>query len=336
MIKVAINGFGRIGRMVFKAGIDDKEIEFVAINDLTDTQTLAHLLKYDTLQKKFEKEVEAKEKSLVVGGKEIPVFAEKDPSQLPWKKLDVDIAVESTGIFRTKEGAEKHLQGGAQKVLVSAPFKGETDPKTMFNIVKGVNDQLYEAEKYDLISNCSCTTNCAAPIIKVILDNFGIKKGFFTTIHAYTASQNIVDGPHKDLRRARAAALNIVPTTTGAAKAVVEVIPELKEKLDAGALRVPVGVGSITDFNLETEKETSRKEINSLFKSVSENELKGVIEYNEEPLVSSDIIGNPHSAIFDSDFTNELGKNLVKVMAWYDNEWGYSCRMVDVLKLLLK
>ena len=330
MVKVAINGFGRIGRMVLKAGIDDSKIKFVAINDLTDTKTLAHLLKYDSVHGRFKGTVEAKDNTLVVNGKSIKVFAEKEPENLPWGELGVDVVVESTGIFRTKELIEKHIKAGAKKVLLSAPAKGEEKIKT---IVKGVNDDI--VDKNDLIlSNASCTTNCLAPVAKVLNDNFGIRRGFMTTIHAYTADQRLVDTPHKDLRRARHAAVNMVPTTTGAAKAVGVVIPALKGKMDGIAIRVPVPDGSVTDLVCELVKEVTAEEINELFKKVAQKELKGILEYTEDPIVSTDIVGNPHSSIFDASETNVLGGKgtFVKVIAWYDNEWGYSCRMIDMIK----
>ncbi len=331
MIRVAINGFGRIGRLVFRAGINNKNIDFVAVNDLTDAKTLAHLLKYDSVHGILNADIKAKDSSIMVNGKEIKIFSEKNPEKLPWKKLDIDVVVESTGIFRTKEGAEKHLKAGAKKVLISAPFKGENFIKT---IVIGVNEKDYDKKKDNVISLASCTTNCLAPVVKVLNDNFGIEKGFMTTIHACTNDQKILDLPHKDLRRARAANLSIIPTTTGAAKAVTETIPELKGKLDGMAMRVPVADGSITDFVAVLKKETTAEEINKLFKSVAEHELKGILEYTEEPIVSIDVVGNPHSAIFDAELTKTSG-NLVKVIAWYDNEWGYSCRMVEFIKMMV-
>jgi glyceraldehyde 3-phosphate dehydrogenase len=330
LVKVAINGFGRIGRMVFRAGIIDSAVEFVAINDLTDTKTLAHLLKYDSVHGKFEGTVTHKEKSLVVNGKEIPVFAEKDPANLPWKDLNVDVVVESTGIFLSKELAGKHLKAGAKKVLLSAPAK-EDDVKT---IVKGVNEHTYDKKTDHIISNASCTTNCLAPMVKVLHDNFGVEKGFMTTVHAYTADQRLVDAPHKDLRRARTAASNIVPTTTGAAIAVAQVIPELKGKLDGIAIRVPVPDGSITDFVCILKKPATKEQINELFKNVAIYHLKGVLEYTEDPIVGIDIVHNPHSVIFDAALTNVNG-SMVKIVGWYDNEWGYSCRMIDVLKMMV-
>jgi len=331
MIRVAINGFGRIGRLVFRAGMKRKGIEFVAINDLTDAKTLAYLLKYDSVHGILDADIKAKGNSIVVNGKEIKIFSEKEPENLPWKKLKIDVVVESTGIFITKEGAEKHLKAGAKKVLISAPAKGDNPIKT---IVIGVNEKDYDRKKDDIISLASCTTNCLAPVVKVLNDNFGIEKGFMTTVHAYTNDQKILDLPHKDLRRARAAAMSIIPTTTGAAKAVTLTIPELKGKLDGMAMRVPVADGSITDFVAVLKKEATAEEINKLFRSASEKSLKGILQNTEEPIVSIDIVGNPHSAIFDSELTKTSG-NLVKVVAWYDNEWGYSNRMVDFIKMIV-
>ena len=331
MIRVAINGFGRIGRLVFRAGMKRKGIEFVAINDLTDAKTLAYLLKYDSVHGILDTDIKAKDNSIIVDGKEIKIFSEKEPENLPWKNLKIDVVVESTGIFITKEGAEKHLKAGAKKVLISAPAKGDNPIKT---IVIGVNEKDYDRKKDDIISLASCTTNCLAPVVKILNDNFGIEKGFMTTVHAYTNDQNILDLPHKDLRRARAAAMSIIPTTTGAAKAVTLTIPELKGKLDGMAMRVPVADGSITDFVAVLKKEATAEEINKLFRSASEKSLKGILQYTEEPIVSIDIVGNPHSAIFDSELTKTSG-NLVKVVAWYDNEWGYSNRMVDFIKMIV-
>lgn len=330
MVNVAINGFGRIGRMVFKAGLEDPEINFVGINDLTDTKTLANLLKHDSVHGVFPGSVDSKEGALIVNGKEIKVFAEKDPENLPWGNLDVDVVVESTGFFLTKELAMKHVKAGANKVLVSAPCKGKDKVKT---IVKGVNE--HDITDDDIVlSNASCTSNCLAPMAKVLNDNFGINKGFLTTIHSYTGDQRLVDAPHKDMRRGRSAAVNIVPTTTGAAKAVAEVIPDLKGKMDGIAVRVPTPDGSFTDFVCEVNKDVTIEEINELFKNVSQHHLKGIIEYSEEPLVSTDIVGNPHSCIFDAGLTNVIDKRFVKVCGWYDNEWGYSKRMIDIVKLM--
>lgn len=338
-IKVAINGFGRIGRMVLKAGLDDKNIEFVAINDLTDNATLAHLFKNDSVHGKFNGTVEFNDKELIINKKKIKVFAEKDPEALPWKKLKIDVVVESTGFFRTNVTANKHVIAGAKKVVVSAPCKCEKNDKgvceiPMKTLVLGVNEHEYKGEP--IVSNASCTTNCLAPMVKILNDNFKIKKGLMTTIHAYTADQRIVDGPHKDLRRARAGAVNLVPTTTGAAVAVTEVIPELINKLDGMAIRVPIPDGSITDFVCEVEKETSVEEINKLFKKAAETKLKGIIEYSEEPLVSSDIITNPHSVIFDAPLTKVIDGKFIKVLGWYDNEYGYSSRMIDIIKVIMK
>ena len=337
VIKVAINGFGRVGRMVLKAGMDDPEIEFVAINDLTDNHTLAHLFKYDSVHGRFKGKIEATESTIHINNQEIKTFAEKDPEKLPWKELDVDVVIEATGRFRSNTLAYKHVKAGAKKVLVSAPCGCDLNKEGVCEIliktlVLGCNETEYNGEP--VISNASCTTNCLAPVIKVINDNFKIKTGFVTTVHAYTADQRLVDSPHKDLRRARAAALNIVPTTTGAAKAVAEVVPEVAGKIDAIAIRVPVADGSLTEFVCEVEKETSVEEVNALFKSVAEHELKNIIEYSEEPLVSTDIIGNPHSAIFDALSTTVLNEKLIKVLAWYDNEFGYSSRLIDVIKII--
>ena len=329
-MRVAINGFGRIGRQVLQAGFNDSDIEWVVVNDLTDTKTLAHLLKYDSVHGISNYSVEAKSDGIIVNGKFIRVLSEKDPSKLPWKELKIDVVVECTGFFTDRAGAELHLKAGAKKVLISAPAKNPD-----ITIVKGVNEHLYDKKKHNIISNASCTTNCLAPVVKVLNDNFGVERGFMTTVHAYTADQRLVDAPHKDLRRARSAAISIVPTTTGAAKTVAEVIPELKGKLDGLAFRVPVPDGSVIDFVCITKKKTSIDEINSLFRNVSKNHLTGVVEYCEEPLVSIDIIHNPHSVVFDSLSTNVIDGSLVKVVGWYDNEWGYSCRMIDVLKLLL-
>jgi glyceraldehyde 3-phosphate dehydrogenase len=331
MIKVAINGFGRIGRQVLQAGINDEEIEWVAINDLTDTKTLAHLLKYDSVHGISKYAVEARDDGIVVAGKFIKVFAEKDPEKLPWKDLGIDVVVESTGFFTDRNGAQKHINAGAKKVLISAPGK-----KVDITIVKGVNEHDYDKSKHNIVSNASCTTNCLAPLVKVLNDNFGIEHGFMTTVHAYTADQRLVDAPHNDLRRARSAAVNTVPTTTGAAKTVAEVIPAMKGKLDGIAIRVPVPDGSLTDFVCHVKKKTTIEEINTLFKNVAQYHLKNVIQYTEEPLVSSDIVHNSHSVIFDATCTNVIDGNLVKIIGWYDNEWGYSNRMVDVIKIMMK
>jgi len=332
MINLAINGFGRIGRFVFKIIIENysDEINVVAINDLTDTKTLAHLLKYDSVHGKFDAKIECTKHSLVINNNQIHVLSEKDPELLPWKHLQVDIVIESTGFFRTKELAEKHINAGARKIIISAPAKSD-DIKT---IVLGVNENTYDPEKDNIISNASCTTNCLAPMVKVLNDNFGVEKGLLNTIHSYTADQKLVDAPHKDLRRARSAAINIVPTTTGAAIAVTKVIPSLQDKLDGIALRVPTPDGSIVDFTCQLKRNVTKNEINKLFKNVSLHHLKGVLEYTEEPLVSTDIVGNPHSVIFDSQLTY-VKDNLVKVIGWYDNEAGYSYRLVELALFLM-
>jgi len=330
MVKVAINGFGRIGRMVFKAGYKDKNIEFVAVNDLTDAKTLAHLLKYDSVHGKFPGKVEAKGNNLIIDGKKLEVFAEKDPSNLPWKKLKVDIVVESTGFFRTKDKVQLHIDAGAKKVILSAP--GKDDIKT---IVMGVNHK--DIKKEDtMISNASCTTNSLAPMAKVLHEKFGIKRGFMTTVHSYTGDQRILDGPHSDLRRARSAAANIIPTTTGAAKAVGLVLPELKGKLDGIAIRVPTQDGSVTDLVVELKKDVTAKDINKAMKNAANKELKGILEYTEDPIVSSDVINNPTPCIFDALSTSVIEGKMVKVLSWYDNEWGYSCKMIDMIKVMSK
>jgi len=325
-VKVGINGFGRIGRNTFKAGFDNPDIEFVAVNDLpVPVETLAHLLKYDSTMGTWNKKVEVKGDSIMVDGKALKVLSYRDPAQIPWGEMGVDIVIESTGIFRDKEGASKHLQAGAKKVIISAPAKNED-----ITIVLGVNEDKYDAANHNIISNASCTTNCVAPLVKVLNDAFGIKSGLMTTIHSYTADQKILDLPHKDLRRGRAAAVSMIPTTTGAAKATALVIPEMKGKLDGMAVRVPTPNVSLTDLVVLLNKETSVDEVNAAFKSVSEGALKNILEYNELPLVSRDFLANPHSSIFDSSFTNVVDGNLVKVLSWYDNEWGYSCRVVDL------
>ncbi len=328
-IRVGINGFGRIGRMFLRAVADDKEIEVVAVNDITDAKTLAYLLKYDSVHRQFAGTVEAAADSLVVNGKKIKVLSIKDPGQLPWKDLKVDIVVESTGLFTDKESASKHIAAGARKVLITAPAKGPD-----ITIVKGVNDKDYDRKQHNICSTASCTTNSLVPVVKVLQDNFGIKHGLMTTVHAYTNDQRILDLPHKDPRRARAAAVSIIPTTTGAAKSVGEVMPELQGKLDGMALRVPVPDGSITDFVCVVNRPTTVEEINKAFKEASLGYMKGIIQYTEDPIVSIDIIGNPHSSIFDAALTKVVDGVLVKVCAWYDNEWGFTMRLVDVVKVL--
>ncbi|MDN5332031.1 MAG: hypothetical protein PWP45_1256 [Tepidanaerobacteraceae bacterium] len=330
-VKVGINGFGRIGRNSFKAALKNHpDIDIVAINDLTDAATLAHLLKYDSVFGRFEGEVTAKEDAIVVNGKEIKVFAEKDPANIPWKDLGVDIVVESTGVFTSKDKAIKHIEGGgAKKVIISAPAKGED-----ITIVMGVNHEKYNPKEHHVISNASCTTNCLAPVAKVLMDNFGIKKGLMNTVHSYTNDQRILDLPHKDLRRARAAALNIIPTTTGAAKAVALVIPELAGKLNGFALRVPTPTVSIVDFTAVLEKSVTVEEVNQVLKAAAEGPMKGILGYNEEPLVSMDFKGSELSSIVDGLSTMVMEGDLVKVIAWYDNEWGYSCRVMDLVKYI--
>jgi glyceraldehyde 3-phosphate dehydrogenase len=331
MINVAINGFGRIGRMVFRAAWSDKKINVVAINDLTDPKTLAYLLKYDSVHGKFADEVQANKNSLTVGKKNIKVFSQKGPSLLPWKKLNIDVVVESTGFFLTRELASAHLKAGAKKVLLSAPAKD----KSINTYVYGVNHtKINKSEK--IVSNASCTTNALAPLIKVINDKFGIVKGLMTTVHAYTNDQKLVDTPHhKDLRRGRAAALNIIPTTTGAAKVIGKIIPELNGKLDGIAVRVPVASGSLVDLTLELKKKVNGcGMVNTALKKASQGKMKGILQCSDDPLVSTDIIGNPHSSIFEDDCTLEVEGNMVKLLAWYDNEMGYSSRMIDMIKYM--
>ena len=329
-MKVGINGFGRIGRLVFRRILEEGDVDVVAVNDLTNAKTLAHLLKYDSVHGTICNQVEAKDDALVVDGKEIKVLAQKDPAQLPWRDLGVDLVVESTGKFTARDGASLHLQAGAQKVIITAPAKGPD-----ITVVMGVNHKAYNKDAHHIISNASCTTNCLAPVVKVLNDSFTIQKGFMTTIHAYTNDQVILDFPHKDLRRARAAALSMIPTTTGAASAIGEVIPELKGKLDGMAIRVPTPDVSIVDFVAVVEKETSIEEVNSVLKQAAEGELKGILAYCDEPLVSVDFLHDTHSSIVDALSTKVHG-NLVKVLAWYDNEWGYSCRVVDLVKYVMK
>jgi glyceraldehyde 3-phosphate dehydrogenase len=334
-IRCAINGFGRIGRLVLRAGLDNPDFEFVAVNDITDAKTLAHLAKYDSVHGIWGKDVEAGKSSIKAGGAEIKVFSEKDPARLPWKDLGIDVVVESTGRFRKPDEARKHIEGGARKVLLSAPWKGKSDD--ILTIVMGVNDKRYNSAKHHMVSTASCTTNCLAPVCKVLDENFGIVNGQMTTVHAYTNDQRILDLPHSDLRRARTAGLSIIPTSTGAAKAIGLVIPELDGKLSAIAMRVPTADGSVVDLNVQVGKSTTVEEVNNAFKKASDTEpLKPYLQYSEDPLVSVDIVGNPHSAIFDSPMTSVSGGILVKVLAWYDNEWGYSNRMIDMMKLIAK
>ena len=331
MPNYAINGFGRIGRNVLRA-MSQKQVEHVrAINDLTDTHTLAHLLKWDSVHGKFDGEIGYDEENIIVRGHKIRILKERDPAHLPWKKLDVDVVLESTGLFTSREKAELHLtKAGAKRVLISAPAK---DPDVTICI--GVNDNIYDPAKHKIISNASCTTNCLAPMAKAVHDKFGVARGFMSTIHSYTNDQSILDFPHKDLRRARAAAVSIIPSTTGAAKAIGEVVPELKGKLNGGAFRVPTPDGSVTDFSAVLEKDATVDAVNAAFKeAASDKSYKGVLEYSDEPLVSADIVGNPHSCIFDSQLTLMLGNRFVKIVGWYDNEWGYSNRCVELMEML--
>jgi glyceraldehyde 3-phosphate dehydrogenase len=325
-MRVAINGFGRIGRNFFRIANGVEGIEIVAINDITDTKTLAHLLKYDSVHRIYDADIKATEDSIIVNGKEIKITAIKDPAQLPWKDLNVDIVIESTGLFTKREDAQKHLEAGAKKVIISAPAKNPD-----ITIVLGVNQEAYDPTNHNIISNASCTTNALAPVVKVLQKEFGIKYGYMVTTHAYTNDQRILDLPHKDLRRARAAAVNIVPTTTGAAKALGEVIPEVKGKLDGTARRVPVADGSLIDLTVVVEKETTVEEVNAAMKKYAEGEMKGILAYCEDPIVSSDIVENPASSIFDSLLTQVIGGNLVHVASWYDNEYGYSTRLKDLV-----
>jgi glyceraldehyde 3-phosphate dehydrogenase len=328
-LRIGINGFGRIGRNVLRASLGDPDLEFVAINDLTDAKTLAYLLKYDSVHGTLKANVEAKEDQILVDGKPIKVLAVKDPKQLPWKALNIDVVVESTGRFTDREGAGMHLSAGAKYVIVSAPAK---DPDV--TIVLGVNDHKLDPSRHRIVSNASCTTNCLAPVAKVLLDNFGIKHGIMTTIHSYTNDQQLLDLPHKDLRRARAAGMSMIPTSTGAAKALHLVIPELKGKLDGLAIRVPTPNVSLVDLTVETEKDCDIAGVNAAFKKAADGPLKGILKYSEEPIVSVDQKGDDHSATVDAPLTNVVDKRLVKVTAWYDNEWGYSCRVRDLIKVV--
>ncbi|MEA3297028.1 MAG: type I glyceraldehyde-3-phosphate dehydrogenase [candidate division Zixibacteria bacterium] len=328
-MKVGINGFGRIGRLVFKAA-RGTDIEFVGINDITDAATLAHLLKYDSVHGRYPDEVRADGNNLVIDGKKIPIMAERDPAKLPWSSLGADIILECTGLFRTKDDALKHMSAGAKKVLISAPAK-----KHDGTFIPGINADGYDKNKHHVISIGSCTTNCLAPVAKVLLDNFGVARGFMTTIHSYTGDQRLLDAPHKDLRRARAAAFSMVPTTTGAAKAIAEVIPELKGKMDGCAIRVPTPDGSIVDLAVILEKEVTADEINTAMKkAASTSSMSRALEYCEDPVVSCDIVGNPHGSVFDAAMTMAQG-NFVKVFSWYDNEWGFCNRMIDMIKIMM-
>lgn len=331
-VKIAINGFGRIGRLLYRAAIEQKaKIDFVAVNDITDAKTLAHLLKYDSVHGRFNADVRVQGNNLMVNGKELKVLAQKDPAQLPWKDMGIYLAVESTGFFTDREGASKHLTAGAKKVLISAPA---TNPD--ITMVIGVNDHMYNHEKHNIISNASCTTNCVAPVTKVLHENFGVERGLMMTAHAYTNDQRVMDLVHKDLRRARAAALNIIPTTTGAARAIGEVMPELKGKMDGIALRVPVPDVSIVDLTAVLKKEATKESINAAFKKAADGPLKGILEYTEDPIVSTDVLHSTYSAVFDAPSTMVIDKNFVKILAWYDNEWGFSCRMVEQMEMIGK
>jgi len=328
--RVAINGFGRIGRLLYRAGMHSKKVEFVAANDITDAKTLANLLKYDSVHGRLNLPVEVNGNKISVNGKTLEILSEKEPANYPWKRLGADIVAECTGKYTDQEKARLHLAAGAKKVLVSAPAKGADA-----TIVFGVNDQSYRADKHNVISIGSCTTNCLAPVAKVLNDSFGIQKGFMTTIHAYTNDQKILDQPHKDLRRARAAAVSMIPTTTGAAKTMSLVIPELEGKLDGIAVRVPVSDGSLVDLVCLVNQEVTVADVNQAFKKAATGKMKGILEYTEDPIVSIDVVGNPHSAVFDGLSTMVMGKNLVKVFAWYDNEWAFSLRMVEALEMML-
>ncbi|MBS7648952.1 type I glyceraldehyde-3-phosphate dehydrogenase [Candidatus Bathyarchaeota archaeon] len=331
-IRVAINGFGRIGRLLFRAAVERKaNIDFVAVNDLADAKTLAHLLKYDSVHGKFDADVQVKSDSIVVNGKEIKVLSQRDPALLPWKDLDVYLAVESTGLFTDRDSASKHLQAGAKKVLISAPA---TNPD--ITIVIGVNHDQYDHEKHNILSNASCTTNCVIPMVKVLHENFGIKSALMTTAHAYTNDQRVHDLVHRDLRRARAAAINIIPTTTGAARASTMVYPELKGRIDGIALRVPVPNVSICDLTAVLNRDVTKEEVNEAFKKAAEGPLKNIMAYTEDPIVSSDVNHSSYSVIIDGQCTMVTGGNLVKVFGWYDNEWGFSCRMVELIELIGK
>jgi glyceraldehyde 3-phosphate dehydrogenase len=330
-IKVGINGFGRIGRNVVRAGFNNPDVEFVAANDLTDTKTLAHLLKYDSILGQFKADVKVDGQNIEVNGKPIRVFATKDPAEIDWPSLGVDVVIESTGRFTDAADAKKHLRGSVKKVIISAPAKNED-----ITIVLGVNDKAYDPAKHHIVSNASCTTNCLAPFVKVIHEKWGIDKGSMTTIHSYTNDQNVLDFPHKDLRRARAAALNMIPTTTGAAKAIALVMPELKGKLDGYAMRVPTPNVSVVDLVALLKKDATAAEVNAALKEASEGELKGILGYTEDPVVSTDMLHNSNSSIIDSEMTKVIGGNLLKVVSWYDNEWGYSCRVVDLVTFMGK
>jgi glyceraldehyde 3-phosphate dehydrogenase len=328
-IKVGINGFGRIGRNILRTCLGDKEIDFVAVNDITDTKTLAHLLKYDSVLGNLEEEIAATENGISVGGDEFRVFSEKDPAQIPWESVGAEVVIESTGRFTNREDAAKHLRGPVKKVIISAPAKNED-----ITIVLGVNESAYDAAAHHVISNASCTTNCLAPVAKVIHESFGIKSAQMTTIHSYTNDQQLLDLPHKDMRRARAAALSMIPTSTGAAKAVALVLPELKGKFDGISVRVPTPNVSLVDVVMDLEKETTAEEVNRAFKDAANEELRGILDFCEEPLVSVDFKRNSNSSIVDAEYTKVIGGRMLKVLSWYDNEWGYSCRVRDLIKFI--
>jgi len=330
-IRVGINGFGRIGRNLYRAAMDDKDIEIVAVNDITDPETLAHLLKYDSVLGNLKANVSSGEANVKVDGKSVKVFKEKDPAKIDWPSMDVSVVVESTGLFTNAEDARKHLRGPVKKVIISAPAKGED-----ITLCLGVNDKAYDSSKHTVISNASCTTNCLAPVAKVLHETFGIESGLMTTIHSYTNDQKLLDLPHKDLRRARAAGLSMIPTSTGAAKAIGLVLPELKGKLDGVAIRVPTPDVSLVDLTVRTAKPLSTQSANEALKTAANGPLKGILQFCDEELVSADFLHNPHSSIVDGPLTNAIGDRLVKVFSWYDNEWGFSCRLRDVIKLVMK
>ena len=330
-VKVGINGFGRIGRNIMRAALGNKEIDFVAVNDLTNAATLAHLLKYDSVLGNLKAKVEVQGDGIAVDGDVFKVVSFRDPAQLPWKELGVDVVFESTGLFTDRDAAAKHITGGAKRVIITAPAKGPD-----ITVVMGVNHDKYDPAKHQIISNASCTTNCLAPVAKVLHEKYGIRKGWMTTVHAYTNDQQLLDLPHKDLRRARAAALSIIPTTTGAATAVGEVLPELKGKLDGIAMRVPVPNVSVVDLAVQLDRKTSSDEVNGAFRDAANGSLKGILQYMTEPLVSIDFRGNPYSSILDADYTKVMDGDFVKILAWYDNEWGYSSRCVDLLTYMVQ
>ncbi len=332
-LRVAINGFGRIGRLILRIGLKSKNIEFVAVNDITDAKTLAHLLKYDSVHRMMPDNIEALDKSFLVNGEEVKVFSESDPTKLPWKDLKIDLVCEATGKFTSYDKAKLHLDAGAKRVLITAPPKGDTPIKS---IVMGVNEAIYDPKNDLIVSNASCTTNCVVPIAKILHENFKIKRGYMTTIHAYTQDQRILDAPHKDLRRARAAAMSMIPTSTGAAKLIGVVFPELKGKIDGVAIRVPTADVSLVDLSCVVDKDTNKDEVNAAFKKACSGPMKKYVQYLTEPLVSIDFTGSPYSAIFDSTLTSVIDNNLVKLFAWYDNEWGYASRVIDLIEYMIK